>query len=191
MIEFNSELDTIAREKCDNGCRDALKKASDHAITNQNPYKVTDLYLKMAEARHMREDLNILMVRTQSTVWCFYNKSVTEVEAILRDLKPGRRKMTDPALTRMLHKRVSEIYRICADLPTPTFRSEVPRFRTEVDTVDGLFGFCEYLLSGSYGWKFNRVIREMKRNILSRPELRSSHVKAAFEMIACNQVMDS
>ena len=107
---YNSfDLDKLARNKCELGCRDALKNICTSYIKCGDVTTIINAYRIADSLGQLNPNLNIVAVVVHQGVMFFHDKP-ENVKKIIEEIQPIRKgRVADSVLVKMIHSRLEQL----------------------------------------------------------------------------------
>ena len=205
MLYHDYELDTLADNKAEQGCRAKLKRAANNYLSVGNQKKTLSAYQTADSFGHLRNDMNLTIVCINQGM-LFFNKTLAETFEVVQGIEPDvKGKVPSSVLVKMLANRLDKIVKSIKErnqyamdsykwqlesaksrglqLPPMPVMIESPEFRT-IDQLKSYF-------TQKIGYSVEHSMRkEFNKNIFTKPELTDKDVSDAMNLVIMGQVTE-
>lgn len=207
MIYSIPDLDKLANEKADDGCRPLLKAAANKYITCGDHSKIIEAYRIADTEGHLRSDLVLTMVSIIGGI-LFFNKSPESVWEIVREMVPPvKGKLPSTTLQKMVALRIKELikmvrYQNQSYINTYNWQAEdakkggkpLPAYPTLIPEPDfKTLNELNHWLDNSpfpYKYEIERFAKKFRKQVLNKPELTDQDVAGGMNLVTMGLVME-
>ena len=202
MFYHDTHLDIEASGKAEAGCRAPLKEAATEYIPTYDHEKIIQSFLIMNDRGYFRPDMCLTVVSINQGILLFH-KPIEEVREIVRRVSPPvKGKVSSNQLQKMVAIRIERIHKVIkntndsrkqyhewqkqnASKASPLVILELPDFNTVQEFQEYVNTAQEYDLRG-----LANIQKEIKRSLLSKPELTDADVAGGMALIVAGMVME-
>lgn len=197
MLYHDYELDRLAYEKSETGCRDELKRKANKIWTFGRIWEVLNIYKFAHESDHLDWRKNLTIVKVGTNVM-FFNQELESVRKMIEDMVPKKkRRLPSSVIQKIIVKRIREIhyhvhsmnrlYETQVKATSSPILEQIPRF----DSIQSLKDWFENNRGNRYAaHDVVRLEKQFIRYVFSKPEITDDDVKAASDLVCVSELMN-
>ena len=206
-VYHDEKLDELAIKKCELGARAEIKMHADEVRITGDMDVIIKTWEEASLSGALRYDFELTLVRIPQAL-AYFKKPIREVWTLIDGAQPKTKgKVGNKVLAKMIARRVNDLLEEIkasneAELSGYNFRRTNPNFSNvtgitkpvpfvlseDIDSITKLESEFERW-SKSGGWGRERPLRQLRKAILSKPELTNQDVKDGYSMVLAGIVM--
>lgn len=208
-VFHDPQLNELALKKCDLGARSAIKEVADIVRVAGDTDVIVATWLEAQRIGSLREDFILTIVQIPAGIAYFY-KPIDEVRILIENAQPKTKgKVPNRTLTKMIAARINALKKeIQTDYDSklnhhnfvktnPAYANQLHKypqpvlhtFLSDINTKARLEEEFERWAQIQQ-WSGSRMLRKLRKELLSKPELTDQDVKEAYDLVLAGQVME-